>query len=435
MKKSLLFSAWILIILGVSAQTPKPLVITENTHFVVLPNDCDNISWLEDGIWSVERYNKFAFYNAQGKRIFDFEWEAGSGFRTPQMVGGAVLMYKKGEVNSQKPMWLLKSDGTSKALPAEYVGPATNFVDGVALIGKKKSSGYGVEYVYINLNGQRVYGTLTSSPERFERTNWTVPPLRDGLRAFKQLNPSGFGGKWGYIDANGKVVIPARYDECRSFSEGYALVREDRELYFIDKNGNKAIDPIWDDDTYFNDISDVHNGYFVVSYNPRKYFNTKGDLVKKLPGGSAFYNGYCFAEDETPYNGKSRVFDKDFNLVRTIPEVDLWWNDEGNAPIFTPAGVATVKRDRVISPDGITLIQHSSVTKKSPNRNGIEYFSPSGFAKAWLVHNGETYEGFINLNGEFVLIYRWNREVVPIVNDPNNPSPCDTCKIFPNPVR
>ncbi len=119
MKKSLLFSVWILIILGVSAQTPKPLAITENTHFVVLPNDCENISWLEDGIWSVERYNKFAFYNEQGKRIFDFEWEAGSGFRTPQMVGGAVLMYKKGEVNNQKPMWLLKSDGTSKALPAE----------------------------------------------------------------------------------------------------------------------------------------------------------------------------------------------------------------------------------------------------------------------------------------------------------------------------
>lgn len=90
------------------------------------------------------------------------------------------------------------------------MGPATNFVDVVALIGKKKSSGSGYDYIYINVNGQRVYGNSVSNPERFEGKSWTIPPLKEGLRAYLQPNPSGYGGKWGYINDKGTVVTPTR---------------------------------------------------------------------------------------------------------------------------------------------------------------------------------------------------------------------------------
>ena len=429
MKKTVFFFALAILGLGLSAQEmPKPLVITPQTHFVQLPSDCDWVSDLVDGVWLVERNNTYGFYTDEGRRLFNFEWEVGGGYRTPQMNGGAILMYKKGDVNLRKPMYILYRDGHAKELPADYIGPATNFVDGVALIGKKRASGYGVDYVYINMNGERVYGNLVSRPERFDHINNTLPPLKEGLRAYRSLNSSGYGDKWGYIDSKGAVVIPAKYDECRSFSEGYALVREGRDFYFIDKKGNKVIEPIWEDDTYFSYISDVHDGYFAVNYSPRVYYNTQGKKVNKLPRGSSFYQGYCFAEDATAFNEKSRVFDKDFKVVRTIPEVDLWWNDDGHAPVFTPAGVATVKQERVLAPDGTTLIMHYPTSKKSPNRNWIGFFSASGYAQASLRHNNVDYEGFINLNGEFEIIYRWNPDVSPIVCDPNNPRyTCDTC--------
>ncbi len=43
--------------------------------------------------------------------------------------------------------------------------------------------------------------------------------------------------KWGYINAKGKMVIPAQYDEANGFSCGYALVREGNQSHYIDKHG------------------------------------------------------------------------------------------------------------------------------------------------------------------------------------------------------
>ena len=47
--------------------------------------------------------------------------------------------------------------------------------------------------------------------------------------------------KWGYIDRQGKRVIPARFDDNRDFSEGLAVVRLKGDWGFIDKKGDIAI--------------------------------------------------------------------------------------------------------------------------------------------------------------------------------------------------
>lgn len=43
--------------------------------------------------------------------------------------------------------------------------------------------------------------------------------------------------KWGYINAKGKMVIPAQYDAANGFSCGYALVQEGNQSHYIDKHG------------------------------------------------------------------------------------------------------------------------------------------------------------------------------------------------------
>ena len=51
------------------------------------------------------------------------------------------------------------------------------------------------------------------------------------------------GGKWGYIDGYGKVIIPLEYEEVGDFSEGLAAVRKDNKWGYINPK-NEVVIPI-----------------------------------------------------------------------------------------------------------------------------------------------------------------------------------------------
>ncbi len=60
---------------------------------------------------------------------------------------------------------------------------------------------------------------------------------RDG----KSLRPLLIRGKYGYVDAAGKVVIAPRFDGADSFSEGLAVVLDSGRFGYIDSLGSFAI--------------------------------------------------------------------------------------------------------------------------------------------------------------------------------------------------
>ena len=49
------------------------------------------------------------------------------------------------------------------------------------------------------------------------------------------------GGKWGFIDEKGKVTIPLKLEWADSFSEGFALVGSDKGDQFIDTSGRSVL--------------------------------------------------------------------------------------------------------------------------------------------------------------------------------------------------
>lgn len=51
------------------------------------------------------------------------------------------------------------------------------------------------------------------------------------------------GGKWGYIDQMGKVVIEPQYDGAGDFSEGLAWVGKGIQRGYIDRTGTIVIEP------------------------------------------------------------------------------------------------------------------------------------------------------------------------------------------------
>jgi len=88
----------------------------------------------------------------------------------------------------------------------------------------------------------QAYERLRSSAGAFQdggRAEGRHPPPREdpGLKAQR------FGSRWGYVNSEGKLVIPPRFEAAGAFSEGLAGVRENGRCGFIDATGEYAVYP------------------------------------------------------------------------------------------------------------------------------------------------------------------------------------------------
>lgn len=59
---------------------------------------------------------------------------------------------------------------------------------------------------------------------------------QDGIYAVQQ------GGKWGYMNAKGELVIPPQFEQARSFSNGLGAVCQNGAWGFVDRTGQVVID-------------------------------------------------------------------------------------------------------------------------------------------------------------------------------------------------
>ncbi len=79
-----------------------------------------------------------------------------------------------------------------------------------------------------------------------------VPESRDGLFPFR--DPA--TGQAGYIDADGKIVVPARFDHTDLFRGGRGMAELDGRTGFLDRNGDWAVSPRFElDPSFANDVA------------------------------------------------------------------------------------------------------------------------------------------------------------------------------------
>jgi hypothetical protein len=97
------------------------------------------------------------------------------------------------------------------------------FHDGLARVSKLVNGKS--KFGYIDKNGREV-----------------VPVVYDGASDFSEgLAAVGKNNKWGFIDKDGKIVIPLMYNKVESFSHGLAWVNKNGKWGFIDKNGKTVL--------------------------------------------------------------------------------------------------------------------------------------------------------------------------------------------------
>jgi hypothetical protein len=134
-----------------------------------------------------------------------------------------------------------------------------------------------------------------------------VAPMYDQVKAFSSgLAAVRAGDKWGFIDKTGKLVIPLKFSEAFPFAEGVALVRHeiisendeentseyDRERFgFIDTKGNWIIPPMYQNATSFSE------GVAAVTKNWNSYQfidkNGKPVIAGPFTVAASFKNGFA----------------------------------------------------------------------------------------------------------------------------------------------
>ncbi|MBU0487436.1 MAG: WG repeat-containing protein [Bacteroidetes bacterium] len=220
---------------------------------------------------------------------------------------------------------------------------ATDFCNGIAVVRKGKK--YGV----INTKGNFVikpkYKKIKSHPsgkfvlasrgkgyvmigsdgnKMVNRRYTAVGEFHEGIAWFRQ------GGRYGYIDVNGKIIIKSRFAGAKNFSNGMAEVKNRKNLWgFIDKTGNQVIDykyritspfsceravvfnNIWAciinkqggvvNDSSFRYVSSYHSGQALVRTKKGCYFidiDGKKSTGKVYDDAKPFKNGVAFVKNK-----------------------------------------------------------------------------------------------------------------------------------------
>ena len=160
------------------------------------------------------------------------------------------------------------------------------FTEGVAIAELK-----GLGPVLIDKSGQVLASDLKSTSSIYEGR---VPVERND--------------KNGYLDLQGKVVIPIVYDGGLRFSEGLAAVEKDDKWGYIDRDGRLVIPFKYDTAWFFG------NGLAAVTIGKQSGFiNKSGEFVFELPFVSA--SGFATDTETSRYS-------------KTGTAVSSFWTDE-----------------------------------------------------------------------------------------------------------
>ena len=140
---------------------------------------------------------------------------------------------------------------------------------------------------------------------------------------------------YGFYSANGKLVVPFKYEVANNFNGGLAAVRENNKWGFIDTAGKMVIQPQFDgsNPNEENSWMDAYGFDFDLGYN--------------------FYDGYCIATK----NGLDGIIDKSGKVVVDFMYASLQLNYENNSVIAEKCEANNVNcRYGVIDLNGNTIV-------------------------------------------------------------------------------
>jgi hypothetical protein len=103
------------------------------------------------------------------------------------------------------------------------------FSDGLAAVYSSKDK----EFFFIAANGGKVVTDIKGF-KLIDRMGFSLENFSDGLI------PVRYNDKWGYLNTDGKLAIPAKYDEVQGFGSGHAGVKLGKRALIVNKAGEET---------------------------------------------------------------------------------------------------------------------------------------------------------------------------------------------------
>lgn len=297
--------------------------------------------------------------------------------------GVAVICMKKDNSLGSHPYFIIV-DKTGKTIQTiDNGGKVSQFVDGVAYVSGVLSSKEH-EY-YIDITGKKVYnGKLFDTPPSAVISS-NPRKVCDGLRMVAERK-DGYSYFYGFIDKDGKTIIPAKYIDAHDFSEGLAAVKfndSGKERWiFIDTKGNQAINL-----TFEKEPGDFHEGLCQVKKTNGKwvYIDRTGKVISpEYFSSQRFMGGYAYVCRE----GYHEIIDKSFSMISKSPVY------HPTTPKFYP------QSNSIIDGDGSSIRdnKYGKVISVNGSLSSMD-------GKLFTVYGKYTKNanGVFNLNGEYIL--------------------------------
>lgn len=320
----------------------------------------------------------------------DPQYEGGAPF-----VGGVAVVAKFGK-------WGV-IDKKGKVVARFKYDAVHNFVDGVAVVGMGRDAD--MKFGFINDKGDEItpitYDFAVAVGDGYGRVMmkgpsgnvWDdgrtglvgkggeiTPPSYEAIHGFADgMFKAQKGGKYGYLDANGKEATGFVYEAAEDFSDGLGLVRLNGKYGFVDRTGKLAI-PFVEKAQFVNRFSEGLAQIVVDGMSG--YIDTFGNVVIPPKYEEAWFFDQGLAR--VARNGKYGYID------RTGKEVVPLRYDEASAEIRHGLARVVVGEDYILRP--------------GPGED--EYFGNEG-NKDYRVLTTEKF-GFVNASGD---------EVVPLQYD------------------
>jgi hypothetical protein len=89
------------------------------------------------------------------------------------------------------------------------------------------------QYYFINTKGEKVE-TEVKDFKLIDRFGFDLEGFSDGLIPIRK------GEKWGYLDKDGKLAIPAKYDRVTGFNSGHAVAMLNKNFIILNTNGEES---------------------------------------------------------------------------------------------------------------------------------------------------------------------------------------------------